>query len=216
LLLQPDFGSSAVIVVVVLSMALSTGVRLSHLAFCSLAVIFAAAVLVAISPYRMMRIVSFLSPFADASGKGYQLIQSLIAVGTGQLSGVGLGGSQQKLFFLPAAHTDFIFAVISEELGFVGGIFVIFGFLVFMWRGLLLAKSVRHDTFLFALAVGLTMMIVAPALLNVGVVIGLLPTKGMVLPLVGYGGSSLMACMAVVGLLLGIRREAGESSPAMQ
>lgn len=216
LLLQPDFGSSAVIVVVVLSMALSTGVRLSHLAFCSLAVIFAAAVLVAISPYRMMRIVSFLSPFADASGKGYQLIQSLIAVGTGQLSGVGLGGSQQKLFFLPAAHTDFIFAVISEELGFVGGIFVIFGFLVFMWRGLLLAKSVRHDTFLFALAVGLTMMIVAPALLNVGVVIGLLPTKGMVLPLVGYGGSSLMACMAVVGLLLGIRRETGESSPAVQ
>ena len=212
LLLQPDFGSSAVIVVVVLCMALASGVRLAHLLLCLVAVSVVGAILVVVSPYRMMRVVSFLSPFADASGKGYQLIQSLIAVGTGQLSGVGLGGSQQKLFFLPAAHTDFIFAVISEELGFVGGVFIIFAFLVVMWRGLLLAKSVRHDTFLFALSVGLTMMIVAPALLNVGVVIGLLPTKGMVLPLVGYGGSSLMACLAVVGLLLGVRREAGDDT----
>jgi len=208
LLLQPDFGSSAVIIVVVLAMALAAGVRLSHMVFCSVVVAVVMGILVAISPYRMMRVVSFLSPFADASGKGYQLIQSLIAVGTGQVWGVGLGGSQQKLFFLPAAHTDFIFAVISEELGFIGGITIICAFLVILWRGLLLAKSVRGDTFLFALAVGLTMMIVAPALLNVGVVIGVLPTKGMVLPLVGYGGSSLMACMAVVGLLIGIKREA--------
>lgn len=211
LLMQPDFGSSAVIIVVVLSMALASGVRLFHMGLCTIAVTLVLGTLVFISPYRMMRIVSFLSPFADASGKGYQLIQSLIAVGTGQVWGVGLGASQQKLFFLPAAHTDFIFAVISEELGFVGGIAVICAFLVIMWRGLLLAKSVRNDTFLFGLAVGLTMMIVAPALLNVGVVIGLLPTKGMVLPLVGYGGSSLMACMAVVGLLLGVKRESDNS-----
>lgn len=210
LLLQPDFGSTAVIVVVLLGMLLASGVRFTHMALCSVVVGCVMGLLVFISPYRMMRVVSFLSPFADASGKGYQLIQSLIAVGTGQVYGVGLGGSQQKLFFLPAAHTDFIFAVISEELGFVGGMCVIFGFLVVMWRGFLIARSVRHDTFLYALAVGLTMMIVAPALLNVGVVIGLLPTKGMVLPLVGYGGSSLIACMGVVGLLLGIRRDAGE------
>jgi cell division protein FtsW len=210
LLLQPDFGSSVVIVAVLLSMLLASGVRFSHLFLCCVVVVVIAGILVLVSPYRMMRIVSFLSPFADASGKGYQLIQSLIAVGTGQLYGVGLGGSQQKLFFLPAAHTDFIFAVISEELGFVGGLCVIAGFLVVMWRGLLIARGVRHDTFLFALAVGLTMMIVAPALLNVGVVIGLLPTKGMVLPLVGYGGSSLIACMAVVGLLLGVRRDSSE------
>lgn len=210
LLIQPDFGSTAVIVVVLLAMLLASGVRLSHMALCSVVVACVMGLLVFISPYRMMRVVSFLSPFADASGKGYQLIQSLIAVGTGQVYGVGLGGSQQKLFFLPAAHTDFIFAVISEELGFVGGVCTIFGFLVVMWRGLLIARSVRHDTFLYALAVGLTMMIVAPALLNVGVVIGLLPTKGMVLPLVGYGGSSLIACMGVVGLLLGIRKDAGE------
>lgn len=212
LLLQPDFGSTAVIVVVILSMLLASGVRLGHMVLCSVAVTCVMGLLVYISPYRMMRVVSFLSPFADASGKGYQLIQSLIAVGTGQVYGVGLGGSQQKLFFLPAAHTDFIFAVISEELGFVGGLCILFGFLLVMWRGLLIARSVRHDTFTFSLAVGMTMMIVAPALLNVGVVIGLLPTKGMVLPLVGYGGSSLIACMGVVGLLLGIRKDAGEHS----
>lgn len=208
LLMQPDFGSSAVIVLVVLGMALASGVRLWHMALCTVAAALCLGTLVLISPYRMMRVVSFLSPFADASGKGYQLIQSLIAVGTGQVSGVGLGSSQQKLFFLPAAHTDFIFAVIAEELGFIGGVLVIAAFLVILWRGLALARSVGHDTFLFAAAVGLTLLIVVPALLNVGVVIGLLPTKGMVLPLVGYGGSSLMTCMAVVGLLLGIRREA--------
>lgn len=208
LLLQPDFGSSAVIVLVILAMALASGVRLSHMALCTVAVVLCMGTLVFISPYRMMRVVSFLSPFSDASGKGYQLIQSLIAVGTGQVSGVGLGSSQQKLFFLPAAHTDFIFAVISEELGFVGSVVVILAFLVILWRGLLLARAVSHDTFLFSCAVGLTMLIVVPALLNVGVVIGLLPTKGMVLPLVGYGGSSLMTCMAVIGLLLGIRRDA--------
>jgi cell division protein FtsW len=211
LLMQPDFGSSAVIVVVVLAMSLASGVRLLHFGLCSFAAALCLGTLVLISPYRMMRVVSFLSPFSDASGKGYQLIQSLIAVGTGQLTGVGLGESQQKLFFLPAAHTDFIFAVVSEELGFVGGVCVIAAFLVFMWRGLHLARHVVHDTFSYAMAVGLTMIIVAPALLNVGVVIGLLPTKGMVLPLVGYGGSSLMACMGVVGLLLAIRREAGET-----
>ncbi len=206
LLLQPDFGSSAVIVVVVLAMALASGVKLQHLALCSVAAALIMGTLVFLSPYRMMRVVSFLSPFADASGKGYQLIQSLIAVGSGQVSGVGLGASQQKLFFLPAAHTDFIFAVISEELGFIGGLCVIAGFLVVMCRGLILARGVAHDTFLFTMAVGLTMLIVAPALLNVGVVIGLLPTKGMVLPLVGYGGSSLITCMAVIGMLLGLKR----------
>lgn len=210
LLLQPDFGSTAVIVVVVLAMAFAAGVRFSHLILCSVIAGVCLGTLIFVSPYRMMRVVSFMSPFKDAAGRGYQLIQSLIAVGTGQISGVGLGSSQQKLFFLPAAHTDFIFAVIAEELGFVGAMVVIGAFIVLLWRGLLLARSVRHDTFMFCAAVGLTLLIVVPALLNVGVVIGLLPTKGMVLPLVGYGGSSLIMCMAVIGLLLSIRRETGQ------
>lgn len=210
LLIQPDFGSSAVIMIVVLAMAAATGARIRYLAVCGFLVAFCMGSLVAISPYRMQRIASFLSPFADASGKGYQLIQSLIAVGTGQLTGVGLGASQQKLFFLPAAHTDFIFAVISEELGFVGGVAVLLGFLVVLWRGLLIAGRVADDTFSFALAVGLTLVIVVPALLNMGVVLGLLPTKGLVLPLVGYGSSSLITSLVAVGLLLGLQRQTGE------
>jgi cell division protein FtsW len=119
---------------------------------------------------------------------------------------VGLGASQQKLFFLPAAHTDFIFAVIAEELGFVGCAAVIVLFLLFLLRGLRLAARHVDDTFAFALTVGLTLLIVLPALLNIGVVTGLLPTKGMVLPLVGYGSSSLISCLAAVGILLSLAR----------
>lgn len=210
LLVQPDFGSSAVIMLVVLAMAAATGARVRYLVVCGILVAICMGSLVALSPYRMQRVVSFLSPFADASGKGYQLIQSLIAVGTGQLTGVGLGASQQKLFFLPAAHTDFIFAVISEELGFVGGVAVLVGFLVLLWRGMIIAGRVADDTFSFSLAVGLTLVIVVPALLNMGVVLGLLPTKGLVLPLVGYGSSSLTASLFAVGLLLGLQRQTGE------
>jgi cell division protein FtsW len=206
LLLQPDFGSTAVIALVTLAMALAAGVRLRYIIYSGILLAVCLGSLVVISPYRMQRILTFLSPFSDVSGKGYQLIQSLIAVGTGQATGVGLGASQQKLFFLPAAHTDFIFAVVAEELGFLGAALLISVFLVLLWRGLLLASQLVEDTFAFTLAVGLTLLIVAPALLNVGVVTGLLPTKGMVLPLVGYGGSSLVTCLASVGVLLALKR----------
>jgi cell division protein FtsW len=206
LLAQPDFGSTAVIATVTLAMALAAGVRLKFIGYSALALLVCASALVFLSPYRMQRIVTFMSPFSDVSGKGYQLIQSLIAVGTGQVTGVGLGASQQKLFFLPAAHTDFIFAVVSEELGFLGAVLLISVFLVILWRGLVLASHLVDDTFAFTLAVGLTLLIVAPALLNVGVVTGLLPTKGMVLPLVGYGGSSMVTSLAAVGVLLALKR----------
>jgi cell division protein FtsW len=159
----------------------------------------------------MRRVTAFLSPFADPAGKGYQLIQSLIAVGSGGLTGLGIGNSQQKLFFLPAAHTDFIFAVVAEELGFVGCVILLTLFMAFFYRGVRLATFVAHDTFAFSLALGLTLMIVVPAFLNTGVVTGLLPTKGMVLPLIGYGGSSLVATLVGVGILLGVtRKEQGE------
>jgi len=207
LLLQPDFGSASIIVMVTLAMALAAGARLLYLGMGLAAVGAAGALLILISPYRMARVMSFLSPFSDAAGKGYQLIQSLIAVGSGQITGVGLGASQQKLFFLPAAHTDFIFAVVSEELGFIGAVVLILTFAIFLWRGLQIASRVVEDTYRYTLAVGLTMLIIVPALLNVGVVIGLLPTKGLVLPLVGFGGTSLIASLAAVGLLLGIARE---------
>ena len=206
LLLQPDFGSVVIIAIVTLSMALAAGARLRYLCIAGVVLLTAAASLIVISPYRMNRVLAFMSPWSDASGKGYQLIQSLIAVGTGKVFGVGLGASQQKLFFLPAAHTDFIFAVVAEELGFVGAIVLMSLFVLLLWRGMKLATRLVDDTYSYCLAVGFTMLIVVPALLNVGVVTGLLPTKGLVLPLVGYGGSSLVSSLLSIGLLLAVAR----------
>jgi len=204
LLMQPDFGSAVVIAFVVLAMLLASGVRLTYFFLCGGGFIFAAALIVLTSSYRMQRVIGFLAPWKDSSGKGYQLIQSLIAVGSGQVQGLGLGEGRQKLFYLPAAHTDFIFAVIAEELGLLGCLFLMALFLLILWRGLTVAARFSHDTFAFSLAIGLTMLIVVPAFLNIGVVIGLLPTKGMVLPLVSYGGSSLVVSLFAIGLLLAL------------
>lgn len=206
LLLQPDFGSSAIISLVTLTMCAASGTRIRHLILCALGLGVAASALILTSPYRMKRVLSFLSPMEDPAGKGYQLIQSLIAVGSGEVSGMGLGQSQQKLFFLPAAHTDFVFAVVGEELGFIGCLTVIALFVALLWRGLHAARQMGSDTFCFALAVGLTMLLVIPAFLNMGVVLGVLPTKGLVLPLVGYGGSSMISSLVTVGMLLALIR----------
>lgn len=203
---QPDFGSSAVLFIVGLAMLMAGGARLHYFIASFMIAVACAVVLVITSPYRLSRVTSFMAPWQDAKGQGYQLIQSLIAVGSGNLTGAGLGASQQKLFFLPAAHTDFIFAVISEELGFLGALAVLLVFCIIFWRGMRLAGQFADDTFKFSLTVGLTLLIVVPAFLNIGVVTGLLPTKGMVLPLVGYGGSSLIASMMVIGLLLALSR----------
>ena len=203
---QPDFGSSAIICLVTLVMIGTSGAKLKHLALMGASFLGPAILLVLFSPYRMKRITSFMQPWADPSGSGYQLIQSLIAVGTGKLTGVGLGEGQQKLFFLPAAHTDFIFAVVGEELGMVGCMLLMFVFLCFLARGIFLAGKVANDTFAFSLTLGLTLLVVLPAMLNAGVVTGLLPTKGMVLPLVGYGGSSIISCLIGVGIILSVCR----------
>ena len=212
-LLQPDFGSFVVIASVSMLMAAVVGVKPKHLALCIVSGLAFIAVLVIISPYRMARVVSFLDPFRDPAGKGYQLIQSLIAVGSGKVTGLGLGASQQKLFFLPAAHTDFIFAVIGEELGFVGCLTLLLFFILFFLRGIKIAKRVTNDTFRFSLAVGLSLLIFLPALFNMGVVTGLLPTKGMVLPMIGYGGSSLITTLAGVGILMAVARSSFKQEP---
>ncbi|MCB0330575.1 MAG: putative lipid II flippase FtsW [Bdellovibrionales bacterium] len=209
-LLQPDFGSTSLVLSVTFAMALCAGVRLQHIALSGVVCAIALVALVLTSPYRVRRLLSFLEPNADASGQGYQLIQSLIAVGTGQVSGVGLGASQQKLFFLPAAHTDFIFAVIAEELGFLGGLGLLILFGIFLWRGLRIALRHSEDTFAFSLGIGMTLLIVAPALLNLGVVLGLLPTKGLALPFISYGGTSTLVSMIAVGILLALARESAE------
>lgn len=208
LLLEPDFGSTVIITSVVFLQLLSCS-RLVHLIGIGVVAGISLGLVAIASPYRVKRLIAFLDPFADPSASGYQLIQSLIAVGSGGVSGVGLGGGKQKLFYLPAAHTDFIFAMIAEELGLFGAIFVVILFLVLAYRGLLLAKKHVGNPFLCSLAIGCTSLIVLPAFLNMAVVLGLLPTKGMVLPLVAYGGTAMIIHLALVGLLLNIS-QAGE------
>jgi cell division protein FtsW len=203
-LMQPDFGSFAVILCLSFSMAMVAGVRVAHFMICGITALLAITPIILISPYRMRRLLAFISPFDDATGSGYQLVQSLIALGSGEFLGQGLGRGQQKLHYLPAAHTDFIFAVIGEELGFVGCVAVLIAFSIILWRSLKLAHRFADDVFLCTLVVGLALFLVLPAFLNVAVVTGLLPTKGMVLPLIGYGGSSMMVSLTGVGLLLNL------------
>ncbi len=206
LLSQPDFGSTAVIALVSIVIGCAAGIRIRYLIIGTVVLSIMAALLIWLEPYRAKRVVSFLSPMEDASGSGYQLVQSLIAVGTGELTGVGLGASQQKLFFLPAAHTDFIFALVCEELGFIGAITLLSAFLIFLARGFKIAMNHAGSTFEYCLAVGITALIIIPALLNMGVVIGVLPTKGLVLPLVGYGGSAVIMYFSALGILFQLAR----------
>ena len=212
LLMQPDFGSSAIIVLTSLVMAISVGARLKHILLSGVPLVIAATILVITSPYRLKRILAFLSPEEDLLGRGYQLTQSLIAVSSGELTGLGIGKSMQKLHFLPAAHTDFIFAVIAEEFGLVGCVILMILFLVILWRGLAIAKRYMKDIFSYSLAIGMTTLLVVPALLNMGVVTGVLPTKGLVLPLIGYGGSSMICSLMCVGFLLALARHTYRNS----
>ena len=201
LLSEPDFGTTAVITIVVCSQ-LFLAARISHLAVLGAVATGLAALLVIHSPYRMRRLVAFMNPFDDPGNSGYQLIQSLIAVGSGGVWGVGLGAGRQKLFYLPAAHTDFIFAVVAEELGLVGAGLVLVLFMLILYRGIMTARQLSHDTFLCSLTIGITLLIVLPALLNIGVVTGMLPTKGLVLPLIAYGGSAMIVHLVEIGMLL--------------
>jgi len=156
-------------------------------------------------PYSRMRILAFLNPWLDPKGTGFQIIQSQVALGSGGIFGVGLGHSKQKLFYLPAAHTDFIFSIIGEELGLLGTLGVIVLFMIFIQQGL---KIIRYatDKFGYFLALGLILMISLKAIINIGVSCGLLPTKGLPLPFISYGGSSFIFDMVSVGILINIAR----------
>jgi cell division protein FtsW len=214
LLLEPDFGSTVVIMGTVLAMTFLGGVRFVQ--FASFMVLFGASALMLIisSPYRMERLTSFMNPWADPFDTGFQLTQSLIAIGTGGWLGTGLGGSVQKLFYLPESHTDFLFAVLSEEFGFVGVCFVILMYTVLFFRifkiGLQAEKS--GNRFAAYLAYGIGIWLALQAVINMGVNMGLMPTKGLTLPLMSYGGSSLVVCCMAIGLLLRIHCECGEFS----
>ena len=205
LLLEPDFGSTAVISGVVFCM-LMTSARVGHLLLLACGGLASLLAVSLAASYRLQRWQTFLDPFKDPKNAGYQLIQSLIAVGSGGLFGVGLGSSTQKLYYLPAAHTDFIFAVIAEELGLLGAIFCLLVYLLLGYRGFVLVKKNVEDPFMLNLALGCTLLICIPAVLNIGVVLGLLPTKGLVLPLVSYGGTAMVANLLVIGVLLSVSR----------
>lgn len=209
LLLEPDFGATAVIFATALGMLFLAGVRLSHFAVVIGVVGAAAAVLAYSSPYRLERLTTFLDPWADPFDSGFQLTQALIAIGRGEWFGVGLGGSIQKLFYLPEAHTDFLFAVLAEELGLVGVIAVLGLFTVLVWRAFIIGHraELSGNRFGAYLAYGLGMWFGLQAFINMGVNMGALPTKGLTLPLMSYGGSSIVVMCIVVALLLRVDYE---------
>jgi cell division protein FtsW len=207
-LLEPDFGTMALAGIILFLMLFAAGARFSHLGLFAAAAVPVLAAIAIMEPYRLKRLTSFLDCRQDALGDGFQLCQALIAFGSGGLWGVGLGQGQQKMYYLPAAHTDFIFSVIGEELGLVGAGLVLLLFAVVAARGLRIAA--RHpDDFGSLLAFGLTALIVVQGLLNFGVALGTLPTKGLTLPFVSYGGSAMIISLAELGVLLGVARESG-------
>jgi cell division protein FtsW len=209
LLLQPDLGTALIIVVVSFTLLFIGGVRPLHLTSSVLLSLPLVFLVIIIAPYRIRRILAFLDPWSDPLDAGFQIIQSLVALGKGGIVGLGLGEGKQKLFFLPAPHTDFIFAVIGEELGFMGGMVLLLCFSIFLWRGIAIAFRTR-DLFGMHLAFGIVFLIIMQVIINVAVVVGLLPTKGLPLPFVSLGGSSLIANMLGVGILLSVsvQREA--------
>ena len=209
LLLQPDFGTSILIALTLLIMLFVAGVKPIHIFGSFLGLLAVCIVLVISKTYRVKRITAFLNPWADPLDTGFQLIQSLVAVGTGGLFGRNLGNSRQKLFFLPEGHTDFIFSILAEEAGFAGVAIVLGLLLGLMVKGFQVALRC-HDEFGRNLAFGITTLIILQSFLNISVVIGLLPTKGIPLPFISYGGSSLVTNIYMVGVLINIsKRQTG-------
>lgn len=205
ILVEPDLGTAVTLALVVVSLLFVGGARLRHLFILGLSSLPVLAYLIWGTEYRRQRWLAYLDPWRDPSDAGFQIIQSFLAFGSGGELGVGLGEGRQKLFFLPYPHTDFIFSVIGEELGLVGTFSILLCFLFLVWRGLKLATRVQ-DPFGQFLAVGITLMIGLAALINLAVVTGLVPTKGLPLPFVSYGGSSLVANLIGMGILLSISR----------
>jgi cell division protein FtsW len=205
--LEPDLGTAMSLAIIATTMVFAAGLSYSYLVGCLLLAAPVVGVLVMGSEYRRRRIMTFLDPWQDPRGDGFQVIQSMIAVGTGGATGRGLMEGVQKLFYLPEPHTDFIYAVIGEELGLVGATLVMACFCVIAWRGARVALR-APDTFGALLAVGLTTMIAVQAFVNMSVVLGLLPTKGLPLPFVSAGGSSLLVNFIGMGVLLNVSQHA--------
>ena len=209
LLLEPDFGATAVIIVVSLGMMFLAGAPLKKFSFLVVLALLMLAALIYFAPYRVERVLNFLDPWNNAYKGGYQLTQALMAFGRGELFGVGLGNSVQKLFYLPEAHTDFLYAVIGEELGFFGCVVVIMFYVLLVARVLHLGRKSLKNSMAFNayLSYGLALWLAFQSFINIGVNIGVLPTKGLTLPFISYGGSSLLVSSIVLGLLLRVYHE---------
>jgi cell division protein FtsW len=204
-LLEPDLGTAITIALIAFVMFFVAGARMDHIGSMVLVAIPFLYFALFKTPYRRSRIVAFLNPWQDPKGSGFQIIQSFLALGSGGLLGVGLGQSKQKLLYLPASHTDFIFAIIGEELGLIGTLSVVMLFFVFTWQGMRVAFRCE-DQFGRLLCLGIVSMIALEAIIHVGVSIGSIPTKGLPLPFISYGGSSLVFHMAAVGIVLNVAR----------
>ena len=206
-LAQPDLGNCLTLIALTFGLLYLAGSPIKHLAWVAAPAVPLLVLAVWMAPYRMRRITAFLDPWADPRGSGFQIIQSWLALGNGGLLGQGIGGSRQKLFYLPESHTDFIFAILGEELGFVGGLAIVALFAVLVWRGLRIGLR-APDAFGSYLALGITVLLATQTLVNLGVVTGLLPTKGLPLPFISFGGSALLMTMLATGVLLNISQHA--------
>jgi cell division protein FtsW len=206
IVLQPDLGTAIACAGIAACILYVAGMRLRYFAAAFGAALVPLYFLIFHVSFRRDRILAFMNPYAERQKAGFHLIQSLIAVGTGGITGTGLMEGKQKLFYLPEPHTDFIFAVTAEELGLVGALFVVTLFAIFLWRGMRVSWR-TEDSFGRYLAVGITSMVVLQAFINISVVLGMMPTKGIPLPLVSYGGSSLFVTLACVGVLLNITKQ---------
>jgi cell division protein FtsW len=205
--MQPDLGNAVTLVALTFAVLFLAGSRPSHLSLVFAAAIPLVVAAVVLAPYRLRRIVAFVDPWQDPRGSGFQIIQSWLALGGGGIFGRGIGDSRQKLFYLPEAHTDFIFAIIGEETGFIGALVVLGLFVVLVWRGLRIGLR-APDPFGAYLALGITVLLATQTIVNLGVVSGLLPTKGLPLPFISFGGSALVVTMVATGILLNISQHA--------
>lgn len=207
IMLQPDLGTGMVLVLTCMIMIFVSGARISHFVGLGILGLVGFALLIISAPYRISRITAFLNPWQDPLGDGFQIIQSLYAIGPGGLMGVGFGDSLQKYFYLPEPQTDFIFAILGEELGFIGGTILLLLFVLLFWRGIRVAIE-APDSFGRFLALGIVSMLTVQVMINISVVIGLIPVTGITLPFLSYGGSSLTLTLCSVGILLNISRSA--------
>ncbi|HEX7297212.1 MAG TPA: putative lipid II flippase FtsW [Pyrinomonadaceae bacterium] len=207
---EPDLGTALMLGLIFLVMIYTAGARLVHLALAATPALIAVIGLSIFVPFRMRRLITFLDPWADPQGSGFQVVQSLISVGSGGTNGLGFAQGKQKMLFLPFAHSDFIFAVVGEELGLVGSLAVVTVFALFLWRGIRTAL-LAPDRFGMLLSLGIVTSIVVQALFNISVVLSLVPTKGIPLPFISYGGSSLVPTLAAVGILLNVSQHASGS-----